>query len=216
MRDYIIPVVFKTKNELVVRAEDQAEAIKKVNEIIKNNEQAKLIYDDFKIVWSEIECLQDDEILDEVRDLPSEDMSQLEFFKTFDKDWKPDPNAKVYHSMGGSDMVWIINGQIVGELHTMRLNGNKREISFDVAMFNKIVEVDKLFSSLEDSKIIQVFVNEDGVKVYRTFTNVNFLYKSSVQSIDDPALTERYNLSYNSEIPFSIFDCTLKELIDHA
>lgn len=216
MRDYIIPVLFRTKNELIVKAENEAEAIKKVNEIIKNNEQANLIYDDFKILWSDIECLQDDEILDEIKDIPSEDMSQLEFFESFDKDWKTDSNSKTYYSTSGSDMLWIIDGKIIEELHTMHLNGEKKEISFDMVLFYKIVEKDKLLSSLKDSNIIQVFINEHGVKVYRKFTNVNFLYKKSVQSIDDTSLTERYSFSYDTEIPFSTFDCSVQELIIHA
>lgn len=66
MKEYVVPVVFRTVNELIVKAENQTEAISKVNEIIKNNEKVHLIYDNFKILETEIECLQDDEILEEV------------------------------------------------------------------------------------------------------------------------------------------------------
>lgn len=216
MREYIVPVVFRSVSELVVKAETQAEAINIVREKIKNNPHANSIYDNYKILETEIDCLQDDEILDEVKKMSSEEMSFKEFLDEFSTSTGKENFTKTYRSVSGSDMIWIIDGKIVEELWTMHLNGNKKEISFDIILFNKIVELNKLFSSLKDSKIIQVIINEDGSKIYRTFTDVNFLYKSSTQSIDDPSLTEKYTLSYKSEIPFSTFDCSIQELIKHA
>ena len=67
MREYIVPVVFRTVDELVVKAETQAEAIDIVNEKIKNNPNANSIYDNYKILETEIECLQDDEIINDVQ-----------------------------------------------------------------------------------------------------------------------------------------------------
>lgn len=222
MRDYVVPILFRTSNQLIVKAENEAEAIKKVNEIIKSNEQAKLVYDDFKILWSEIECLQDDEILDQV--IKEHNLKEKDGFYThsvaIDGEGMPahlcTKEDKSYSAFTAGDVVFVMDKKIIGEINSILINSEKKEISLRLCIFNTIAETDCFLKSIENSTFLQVFCNEYEDKIYRSFTGLKFKHEITKMSVEDICLTEEYVFEYSNANPFSTFDCTLKELIEHA
>lgn len=64
---YYVPVQYTLTSTLIVHAKTQAEAVKKTEEVIrKNAEHIAVNYDHIKIMESEIECAEDDKMLDAI------------------------------------------------------------------------------------------------------------------------------------------------------
>lgn len=203
MRDYIIPVVFRKVNEFSVKANNQAEAILKVNKIIKNSVQANYVYDNFKILGSEVTCLQDEEILKEIK-----------------KDFNVDNditivNNKYKNDNLDCDILCFIDKIAIKDINSFNVDTNNKTISIFINTDCSLKDYYALFTGMNNSELIQVFMFENEEKVYRSFSGLKYSYTSVIDNTNDN-LIEKHFFTYENSNPFSIFDCTVEELINHA
>lgn len=225
MREYIVPVVFRTVDELVVKAETQAEAIKIVNEKIKNHPNVNKLYDSYKVLETEVSCLQDDEILEEVikdynlnkvtdeydrEGFPNLPGATIEFENKKDELVHGD-NIKTYSSYSGADTAFSLNGKVYGEILSFDFNYDpifteKNEIRFNVNIFSSIDSASEDFMKANNATIIQVLCNGLGQNIYRKFNGVKFKSIKSNNRIDDLNLEETYIFDFFNVTPFMKID----------
>lgn len=237
MREYIVPVVFRTVDELVVKAETQAEAIKIVNEKIKNHPNVNKLYDSYKVLETEVSCLQDDEILEEV----IKDYNLNKVTDEYDREGFPNlPGAtiefenqkdglvhedtvKTYSSYSGADTVFSLNGKVYGEILSFDFNYDpifteKNEIRFNVNIFSGIDSTSEDFMKTNNATIIQVLCNGLDQNIYRKFNGVKFKSIKSNNSIDDLNLEETYIFDFFNVTPFMKIDkdTSIMEVLKNA
>ena len=104
----------------------------------------------------------------------------------------------------GADFVIVVDGQVNGEIEAIHLDSldKGREVKIDIAIFSNMHE--NTLSTLNGSKIYQVFANEYGYALIREFNNVTFVGEVSSISVDDVTPFLRYVYSCESYTNFRV------------
>ena len=243
-KEYYVPIELTVLNTLIVKATSQSEAILKVNEIVRKNENAKLIYDRFKILGSDIICKQDDEMFDElakdfklevkeeehpvVADIDEETENKTyetisstvcEYNKAISASNILDEEEEGFlnrtlSAFGGSDVVFIIDGKVFGEIQELKYNSIKKEIEITMDLFSTLDKVDQSMTMLNDIEIVEYLFNEAGDKIMKTYQTVSYIGQKSSHKIDDQVLSNSYLFSCQYCTNYTIPTQTCSSLID--
>lgn len=122
--------------------------------------------------------------------------------------------TKSYYTFSGADLVLIFNGKVYGEMTTCRVNSINKTIEMDIQIFNLMSNIESELRSVNDGRAIEIFANEHGHKMFKTYTGVKYLGYKSNHSIEDKVVTSTLVFNYESDTPFTETEKSLTTLIE--
>lgn len=121
---------------------------------------------------------------------------------------------KKYFSFSGADLLLIFNGKVYGEMTTYRVNSIDKTIEMDIQVFNLMQNIESELRSVNNGRVIEIFANEYGHKMLKTYAGVKYLGYKSNHSIDDKIVTSTLIFNYESDTPFTNTEKSLTTLIE--
>lgn len=97
------------------------------------------------------------------------------------------PETKTYFTLGGMDLLIVLNKKIYGEIDTFEVNSIKKQLAISIVNFSSVTEVLKEMSEIKDAELFEIYSNEYDEKMYRKFCNITYigeLFKVSAESIN--------------------------------
>lgn len=118
---------------------------------------------------------------------------------------------KHYICFGGADIAIFIDNQAYGEIDDIYINTKTKELTIKTVIFNTLVDTLKEFTSTNNSKVLIVFCNEYGYKMYRVFNGVKFSHEDIQYSTTAMLMHNSFVFTFEDSTPYENFS-TIDEL----
>lgn len=124
---------------------------------------------------------------------------------------------KTLHAFEGCDFVIFLDNKVISELDDIVIDTKKNEIELRTTLFSSLKMKHKELIKKEDSKMLVVFSNEYGEKMYRTFNGISFSHEKIAYSIRNTKMYNAYIFNFkdaSSYEDFSTVDELRKDVFD--
>lgn len=112
----------------------------------------------------------------------------------------------VYYAFGGSDIVVYIDNIVFSEVKEVFINTKKKQVEFKTILFNTSIKTSKELTSKKDAKVLFVFANEYGEKMYRVINKIKFSHEEVKYSIDKLIMYNSYIFDFEEISLYESFD----------
>lgn len=103
---------------------------------------------------------------------------------------------KTLHAFEGCDFVIFLDNKVISELDDIVIDTKKNEIELRTTLFSSLKMKHKELVKKEDSKMLVVFSNEYGEKMYRTFNGISFSHEKIAYSIRNSNMYNAYIFNF--------------------
>lgn len=189
---YYIPVDLIKHQTFKINAKNQREAINQLTAFLKESEATNNMFTGFKIKETEIDCDQDEEIIEEVIkdfNLKTKEGHGIEYVThkiAVDKFTEPSTESyKTYSSFNGSDVIWLIGDRMIGSVNGIKFDTTKNdnlEIIFTV--FTDMEDHYEYLTNLKHADIHEFYLNEFGQKMIRKYEDVSYLGEKNNTNVE--------------------------------
>lgn len=118
---------------------------------------------------------------------------------------------KTLHAFEGCDFVIFLDNKVISELDDIVIDTKKNEIELRTTLFSSLKMKHKELVKKEDSKMLVVFSNEYGEKMYRTFNGISFSHEKIAYSIRNSNMYNAYIFNFKDASFYEDF-ATVDEL----
>lgn len=120
--------------------------------------------------------------------------------------------SKCYTCFGGSDIVIYLDNKVVAETEQVNVNTHTRQVEIKAIVFKTLIELSKELNSKTNSKLLFVFVNEHGDKMYRVISGVQFSHEMITYSIDKMTMYNSFIFDFDVISTYEEFSVSVDEL----
>lgn len=119
---------------------------------------------------------------------------------------------KPYICFSGADVVAFIDNKAYGEVLDININTKSKELIIKTVLFDTLIKTHKEFQSMTNSKILVVFLNEYGNKMYRVYDGIKFSHEEIEYSIEKIKMNNSYIFSYRNSSDYEDFSTSIEKL----
>ena len=116
------------------------------------------------------------------------------------------------HIFNGCEIIFFLDNNSMGEISGINVNSKTKELTIDIVIFNSMVKCHDFLVSRTNSKLLLVFNNIYGHKMYRVIEGIKYDHEIDSFDISDKFFTEKYVFNYEEISSYKEITCPVEEL----